>query len=111
VGLKHSPGEWVVGYGTGITGPRSAATVWLDGGEVEHKIVVSAPFMYNCNKAICFITGSDGHEDADARLIAAAPDLLAALQEVRRKLRVPPTQEGEATYQMIVAAIAKAEGR
>lgn len=45
-----------------------------------------------------------------AVLMVAAPDLLAALQEVRRRLRVPPTKEGEETFQMILAAIAKATG-
>jgi hypothetical protein len=48
-----------------------------------------------------------------ARVIAAMPaklaDMLATLHEVRRKLRVPPTAEGEATYKLIINTIAKAE--
>lgn len=30
--------------------------------------------------AVCFVLGKDGQEQADARLIAAAPDMLAALK-------------------------------
>jgi hypothetical protein len=78
-GAPASEGPWEVGYGRGITGPRSAATAYLSD---QPKIVVSAPGPMNYSKAVCFVTGSDGHESADARLIAAAPDLLAAVKEL-----------------------------
>ena len=42
---------------------------------------------------------------ANARLIAAAPDLLAVCKEAEHKRRV-----GTEIYKMLVAAIAKAEG-
>lgn len=44
------------------------------------------------------------------RLRAINADLLAALQEVRRRIHVPPTKDGEQVFQQICAAIAKATG-
>lgn len=60
-------------------------------------------------RAICIMTGSRNHPDpereANARLIAAAPDLLDALQGV---LRV--ADRATAEFAAARAAIAKAEG-
>jgi len=50
------------------------------------------------------------HPEADARLIAAAPDLLEALHEARQCLLVWSPVDA-AIFEKIDAAIAKAEGR
>lgn len=49
--------------------------------------------------------------DADARLIAAAPDLLKALRKADATLELEGCREGGPTRKQIRAAIAKAEGR
>ena len=57
------------------------------------------------------ITLRDGAADANAALIAAAPELLSALQALFRQtvtLRLPPDKN---CLQMVAAAIDKAEGR
>ncbi len=64
---KHTPGPWTVALGV-----SPVDTVW--DAEGEHKIAsfISAP-------------SRDWQEqDANARLIAAAPDLLAALAEIAK---------------------------
>ena len=62
---------------------------------------------------------SEGWDDSDmvanARLIAAAPELLAALEEIAGNLAIPNTANPnvllEAIEKVATAAIAKAEGR
>lgn len=52
------------------------------------------------------------HHEANARLIAAAPDLLAALQICAKELRkISSNVLMNPAYQKARAAIAKAEGR
>lgn len=62
--------------------------------------------------ARCDIGGRDEETEANARLIAAAPDLLGALKEALDQLETWNT-ESEPTFTMRRAseAIAKAEGR
>lgn len=56
-------------------------------------------------------TGTACQADYDlARLFAAAPDLLAALQHVRDEWCEGGTLEGTEAEKLILAAIAKAEG-
>jgi hypothetical protein len=62
---KHTPGPWVVGY--------TAETATVDA---------------EC-RMICELENYYGDEDANAKLIAAAPDLLEALQEIERRLVDP----------------------
>lgn len=71
----HTQGSWEVGYGDGLYGPRVSPTVYMDGnGFLEIPIRVG-------KHAVAWILSSspDGKEDADARLIAAAPALLEEL--------------------------------
>lgn len=56
----HTPGPWT------FDGPAHNIIVW--GPQPEHRV--------------CFMT-SDGPTSANARLIAAAPDMLAALEHAR----------------------------
>jgi hypothetical protein len=67
---------------------------------------------------VCSLRGGSTHpdddSDADANLIAAAPDLLAALREVadgcERRLRKGKDQGDLDTLRVCRSAIAKAEG-
>lgn len=106
---KHTPGPWAVEYiGDKLASETmSDATVCIVG---DYRIVVKDQPSYEFH----------GNDEDDARLIAAAPDLLAALQtcltaeEERRatlKPGAPATTYTENRIELIRAAIAKAEGR
>lgn len=77
--ISHSSGPW------SVDGP-------------VHSIIVYAAD----GSRVCFMT-SDGPAEANAHLIAAAPDLLAALKHARANMPHPDM--------MVDLAIAKAEGR
>ena len=87
---QHTPGPWKV-----ASGPFGA-TVFV--GEEENPRIVSDA------------AASDPENVANARLIAAAPDLLAALREARERM-----MGGSPAIRRLIertdAAIAKAEGR
>lgn len=80
--ITHTPGPWkIVDYGT--------QQKYIEGGDRE----IGKAWLIE-----------------DARLIAAAPDLLHALRELLRD--VDEAEEiGQGTYTAARAAIAKAEGR
>lgn len=84
---KHTPGPWVPACKTNIATHRHPA-ILSDGGQV----------------AIATFQGGEPATDANARLIAAAPELLEALQML---MEFPNT--GPATS-AARAAIAKATG-
>ena len=97
MGIKHTPGPWYVGSGT-YEGRNiySVASVTDDEGFTYQPIVASAE--------------DDGIKcwDANARLIAAAPELLEALEElIAATQHLDPCQ---ATAEKARAAIAKAKG-
>ena len=81
---EHTPGPW-----TSYTGTHS---IWAEG-----------------KRAICIMTGArktaDMERDANARLIAAAPYMLSALEYIRSQA-VP----GDVFHAAADAAIAKATG-
>jgi hypothetical protein len=88
---KHTPGPWIVGRGAdGLPIIHTAPdTVSPSGQGVAHI----------CKRAMC-----QDHE-ANARLIAAAPDLLEALRALLWK------PDGWVEQENARAALAKAEGR
>jgi len=95
--MKHTPGPWVATHADGND-------LIVKSGDIE--VVAGCgwrgpPYMR-------------GNPDADARLIAAAPDLLAALQALAYgELILPMVSEREQRRQlqeMAFAAIAKATG-
>jgi|688.fasta_scaffold591235_3 hypothetical protein len=91
---EHTPGPWFVGTKPGVwAGP----VVKADGG----------------NKGVAFVVGPPAVDEANARLIASAPELLAALKRL-----LPLWEEAigyEADYMDMAnfarAAIETAEGR
>ena len=98
MGARHTPGPWRTGAG-------ACHTVY---GHAVGRPRTSDPVVANC-----YSTGDNSKEDAaNARLIAAAPDLLEALR--RAHLVTCPTVDpihhtcGGCS---ISAAIAKAEGK
>ena len=95
---KHTPGPWV---GAGRRG--------IDGGEYGYDEVVSAA----CDP--CGWSGCSGARvvmtDADERLIAAAPELLAACKAAAKLCDIFEQNLASPTLDQARAAIAKAEGK
>ena len=100
---KHTPGPWIPARKANCTSCRHPA-ILRDGGQV----------------ATATWQGSEAATDANARLIAAAPELLEALQEMvagdaeaiaeADALGVPFPGEMLTAYRRAVAAISKATG-
>lgn len=96
---KHTPGPW-------------SAEPMEDGCSVAYRINDASGYEV----AVTSGRDSDGEEAANARLIAAAPDMLAALKEARDLLAGDLTgvEWKRACHAFVAkadAAIAKAEGR
>ena len=85
---KHTPGPWLVGYAV-----RGAFQI-----EDEYGMVLCTRNYWDNNAEA---------SEANARLIAAAPDLLAMLKVAQLWLDI----DGRYDMQGINAVIAKAEGR
>lgn len=103
--IKHTPGPWIVVESA--KGPKNAAA-WV------------CTIGNNHNDPAVFSTVLDGDKFvfgdklADARLIAAAPDLLEALKSLSASIFVPNDErspELTTALEMTISAIAKAEGR
>jgi len=69
-----------------------------------------SPILRGFTKEICWINGSDENEPY-AHLIAAAPDMYAALKAVQNYLSSDCEGDDERAAAMIDASIAKAEGK
>jgi len=94
--MKHTPGPWIQCDTNRIYGPSYAATVWGPKGPGYGLIA-------DCRH--CGLTTDD--RVANAKLIAAAPELLEALEEMVKHCNLFP----EAEYRKnAIAAITKAKG-
>jgi hypothetical protein len=92
---KHTPGPWVVRGEAKYSG--------FGVNDANGKSVASFPST---------MTRGDGEKSANAALIAAAPDMLAALRDALPLLKGhQESPEKAERYQNALAAIAKAEGR
>ena len=89
---QHTPGPWAVGSHC-----MTAHVVYADGGDGEQVAAASRAAL------------PDSESDANARLIAAAPDLLAVLEQVRDFWSGGDAPE--ALENAIHAAIARANGK
>ena len=124
--IKHTKLPWINGYGDGITGPSTPA---INGPTVHEQIAYRKWQLDGCKPneypktlhtviskdgetiAIIPLTGLNG--EANAHLIAAAPDLLAACEEI-----VERTKSGNPRKEFLLdliqeaaeAAIEKAKG-
>lgn len=113
---KHTPGPWVVGYGNGLTGNRASPSCFWDVQEIK-AIPISCGDV-----AVCWLPISGQINEvmeADARLIAAAPELLEALEAMlevhgvtqayaEKHIEIP--QSWVEVSDLARAAIAKAKG-
>jgi len=88
--MKHTPGPW----------DWMAVGANASGG--HHLYIIDA-----ANRKICACWGKAEEKEANARLLAAAPDLLEALQEIVRPTKIL----GGSALDKARAAIAKAEGQ
>lgn len=96
IGSTHTPGPWTVGD----------TAIWaLD--DCEFHAIADCPVNHTCRDAETMW--------ANARLIASAPDLLAALKEALAvhggDLRFGPDEDEQSWCAQARAAIAKAEGK
>lgn len=103
---KYTPGPWVVGQPN--KGPVAGTVP-----------VHTADYMdsYRSGQLVCSVYGTAAFSDANARLVAAAPDLLAALSRLldraAHQLDTSATHDGLENIDAVVAAlaaIAKATG-
>lgn len=97
----HTPGVWY---------PLFDGEYWnvcLEGAEGFEREIVGSEGLYRC----------DGSDEANARLIAAAPELLEALEAVINDCHdldmVPSNDSGRTAtaFELAVSAIAKATGQ
>lgn len=89
----HTPGPWSVGHPAYRAEGVEYVLATVDGRSWPSEIAV----LYSCNKG----------QKADARLIAAAPDLLAACKAVMAELAALGFYGPE--HRLLADAIAKAE--
>lgn len=96
---KHTPGPWRSYYDKG------------DGAYLVSTVEPVHPLRPECGQHIAVLQPYQPNAIANARLVAAAPELLALAAQFRDDMRHPPSEESrERRLAMIDAAIAKATG-
>lgn len=95
--MKHTPGPWVLTVHTGTGGPINPGDDWSISGHFS-------------GVAIVYEGGRNPNADADARLIAAAPELLEALIALRSLYDTDEGCRATPEYIAATAAIARATG-
>ena len=101
---KYTPGPWKAAMIGDYPGPGGKFTVCQDTNDIRTMV---------CEMPHSAISGH-GVREANARLIAAAPEMLEALEAVKRWEEYDPDDAGmlpSPVYDKLCAAVAKAEGR
>ena len=96
--VTHTPGPWT----------------WGDGKVRSDEVLPlrNPAFLYRENAIIAEVTlRDDNSHQANARLIATAPELLNALKRLEQAITHPDKAEQFAAVEAARAAIAKAEGK
>ena len=106
---KHTPGPWHIGVGNG------EGSIFADNGRT--RIEIGGTTLY----PICQVNRKweDEEDEANARLIAAAPELLQAIKDLFRECAMvhkswgdgANTKEADAAIKRAKDAIAKATGK
>lgn len=97
--MSHTPGPWVIGPADWLISQRH--------GMGYRNFPVHAPAGYDV--AMVYSDEDDAEQEANVRLIAAAPDLLDAVEELLIYLADWDDPDNE-TCQRARAAVAKAKG-
>lgn len=100
--MSHTPGPWRIQ-------DAGNDTLWIvvDSTATDVGYISIAEARYGCDAARAL-----GDNTANAQIMKAAPDLLAALRDAMPLLRGHSgTEEGQARYAAAMAAIAAAEGK
>jgi len=115
--VKHTKGPWMLGYGPGITGPSTPALRCDEMGneqgpfcdpKLPHELItvpLTGPLKDSHETIAVIPKVLSGDYKANARLIAAAPDLLEALSKILTENTL-----GADSKRMARAAIARATG-
>ena len=100
--MNHTPGPWWVEKGDGDCTPKTMIYVCHEGTSCDETTI--------CNFDT---TDRRGNHDANARLIAAAPDMLEALIDAYKIIRhhENPDYPGSAELRSIKSLIERATGR
>lgn len=97
---KHTPGPWVVQKY--VVNARDEEVSSFERGNLRERLRIVAD-----EDSMMVVSDMVAGGDADARLIAAAPDLLAALEAISRA----GTLNDQAVIDQMIAALAKARGK
>lgn len=92
---QHTPGPWHAGQGNG------EGCVFTDEGRM--RLEAGGTTLY----PICRVIDFEGERDANAKLIAASPELLQVILEVREDIAAE-NHVSDRTLEMIAQVIAKA---
>ena len=102
---KHTEGPWEAGYNGNILGKKEGCS---------QPIVAVMPVWFPAYRGKAHVTQE--HQEANARLITVAPELLAALKRAFKLIKESGFRSGlteeefDATLTQAGEAIAKAEG-
>lgn len=97
---KHTAGPW-----------RATRSIFADGAEVRWFIQFDGTIKDATIAAMNSPCLAYDNAEADARVIAAAPELLEAAKAAKKYLEPNLVEPGRTVFWNLVAAIAKAEGR